>query len=215
MGKSSVVALGAVLFVALVGCHRTVDEPSARAAPSAIAPEESRTEAPSDSSATTAALAGRCVYPTPETGPPHVDPAPPGKCPADPSPGYTLATSTMELPDATKGKTHLVVELARSPGDNERGLMYRTSMPEDHGMWFDDSERRVHTFWMHNTCIPLDLLFLDEDGLIVGIVENAPTLDDHVVSVPCPSSYVLEVNAGWSRRHGVRAGQRAIIPPRA
>ena len=76
-------------------------------------------------------------------------------------------------------------------------------------------ERRVHSFWMHNTCIPLDLLFLDEDGLVVGIVENAPTLNDDPRAVSCPSAYVLEVNAGWARRHGVRAGMRAVIPPRA
>jgi uncharacterized membrane protein (UPF0127 family) len=65
---------------------------------------------------------------------------------------------------------------------------------------------------MHNTCIPLDMLFVDEDGLIVGIVENAPTLDDGTREVSCPSRWVLEVNAGWSRRHAVRAGQRLVLP---
>jgi uncharacterized membrane protein (UPF0127 family) len=64
---------------------------------------------------------------------------------------------------------------------------------------------------MHNTCIPLDLLFIDEDGLIVGIVESAPTLNDDSRGVGCPSRFVLEVNAGWSRRHGVRPGQRVRL----
>jgi len=107
-------------------------------------------------------------------------------------------------------------ELVRSPHDSERGLMYRTSMPEGHGMFFDLGERANHRFWMRNTCIPLDLLYVDVDGLIVGIVENAPILDDGELSVGRPSVSVLEVNAGWTRRHGVRAGQRVVValPPR-
>ena len=91
--------------------------------------------------------------------------------------------------------------------------MYRTSMAEDRGMLFDLGTRENHQFWMHNTCIPLDLLYLDNDGFIVGIVENAPTLDDEPRGVACPSSYVLEVNAGWARRHGIRAGQSVTLPP--
>jgi uncharacterized membrane protein (UPF0127 family) len=90
--------------------------------------------------------------------------------------------------------------------------MYRKSLPEDKGMLFDLHTRTDQTFWMHNTCIPLDLLFIDEDGLIVGIVENAPTLNDIPRSVGCPSRYVLEVNAGWSRRNGVKAGQPTRLP---
>jgi hypothetical protein len=104
-------------------------------------------------------------------------------------------------------------ELARSPHDSERGLMYRTSMPENRGMFFDLGRRADHRFWMHNTCISLDLLFLDENGLIVGIVESAPVLDDHELSVGRPSVSVLEVNAGWSRRHGVRTGQSVVVAP--
>jgi uncharacterized membrane protein (UPF0127 family) len=104
-------------------------------------------------------------------------------------------------------------EIAVSPHDTERGLMYRRSMPDDHGMLFDLRTRGDHVFWMHNTCIPLDLLYADDDGFIVGIVENAPTLDDSARGVGCESRYVLEVNAGWCRRHGVKAGQRMAIAP--
>jgi uncharacterized membrane protein (UPF0127 family) len=82
-------------------------------------------------------------------------------------------------------------------------------------MLFDLGVRENHAFWMHNTCIPLDLVYVDDDGFIVGIVENAPTLDDTPRGVGCASRYVLEVNAGWTRRHGVRAGQRMRIPPEA
>jgi uncharacterized membrane protein (UPF0127 family) len=121
-----------------------------------------------------------------------------------------LAVGQVRFDDA---RASVSAEIARSSHDLEKGLMYRTKMPEDAGMLFLLGERTVHRFWMHNTCIPLDLLFIDEDGTIVGIVENAPTLNDDERSVPCRSSYVLEVNAGYTRRHGVRAGQHVTLPP--
>ena len=105
-------------------------------------------------------------------------------------------------------------ELVASPHDTMRGLMYRKSMADDRGMLFA-LVREDHSFWMHNTCIPLDLLYVDDDGLIVGIVENAPTLDDAPRSVGCLSRFVLEVNAGWTRKHAVKAGQHMTIPAEA
>ncbi len=116
----------------------------------------------------------------------------------------------MTLPDS--GAQSVRAEVAKSLHDSERGLMYRRAMPEDHGMLFVMPTRSEHEFWMHNTCIPLDLLFVDDDGFVVGIVENAPTLNDLPRSVGCPSRYVLEVNAGWCRRHGVKAGQHVNVP---
>jgi uncharacterized membrane protein (UPF0127 family) len=103
-------------------------------------------------------------------------------------------------------------EFVRSEHDTMRGLMYRTNMNDDRGMLFDLRIREDHKFWMHNTCIPLDLLYIDFDGFIVGIVENAPTLNDESRGVGCASRWVLEVNAGWTRRHGVQAGQRISLP---
>ncbi len=78
-------------------------------------------------------------------------------------------------------------------------------------MLFRMGERSVHTFWMHNTCIPLDMLFVEE-GVIVGIVENADPMTDSVRSVKCASSWVLEVNGGYSRRHAIAPGQRISLP---
>jgi uncharacterized membrane protein (UPF0127 family) len=119
---------------------------------------------------------------------------------------------TVRFPEATAGPTQVSAELARTPEDSERGLMFRTSMDEGRGMLFDLGSHKVQEFWMRNTCIPLDMIFLDDDGLVVGILENVPTLNEKPRSVPCPSSYVLEVNAGWSRRAGVRAGSHARLP---
>jgi len=101
------------------------------------------------------------------------------------------------------------VEVAEQPPARMRGLMYRRSLGEDQGMLFVFDQRRVQRFWMKNTCLPLDMLFIDRDGLIVGIEENIPTLNERTYQVGCPSTFVLEMNAGWARRHGVRAGQQA------
>lgn len=91
--------------------------------------------------------------------------------------------------------------------------MYRTHMPDNAGMLFDfPGQPKVQSFWMRNTCIPLDMLFIQEDGFITGILENVPTLNEASRSIPCPVRYVLEVNAGWTRKNGVRAGQFVKLP---
>jgi hypothetical protein len=84
-------------------------------------------------------------------------------------------------------------------------------MADDRGMIFWFQEKENHSFWMHNTCIPLDMLYIDADGLVVGIEESTPTMSDDTFEVGCPSQYVLELNAGWCRAHGVKAGQRVKI----
>jgi uncharacterized membrane protein (UPF0127 family) len=152
-----------------------------------------------------------CLVPTPAEAPgPVPPPASAARCPADPEPPSMLPVQRIRFDEA---QATVSAEIARSPHDLEKGLMYRMKMPEDSGMLFRLGERTIHRFWMHNTCIPLDLMFIDEDGTIVGIVENAPTLNDDERSVACRSSFVLEVNAGYTRRHGVRAGQHVTLPP--
>jgi uncharacterized membrane protein (UPF0127 family) len=103
------------------------------------------------------------------------------------------------------------VEIAETEETRQRGLMFRRSMAEHHGMIFNFDHPRHNQFWMHNTCIPLDMLFIAEDGTIVGIEENVPTMDDSTFEVGCPSSYVLELNAGTTRRHGIAAGQKVHL----
>jgi uncharacterized membrane protein (UPF0127 family) len=155
----------------------------------------------------------RCLRATPALPPPAVPPGPAPGCPVDPEGGPPqVPVVRVVFPEAAG--VGVDAELVASSHDTMRGLMYRKSMPEDRGMLFDLPEpREDHAFWMHNTCIPLDLLYVDDDGFIVGIVENAPTLNDGSRSVGCLSHYVLEVNAGWTRRHGVKAGQKMTLPP--
>jgi uncharacterized protein len=159
-------------------------------------------------------LTDRCVHPTPAEEPRPVAPGPAPGCPKDPEAAPPrVPVVAVAFPEA--GGAFVDAELVRSEHDTMRGLMYRTRMDADRGMLFDLRVRDDHKFWMHNTCIPLDILYVDDDGLIVGIVENAPTLNDESRGVGCPSRWVLEVNAGWSRTHGVKAGQHMTIPAEA
>lgn len=120
------------------------------------------------------------------------------------------ATLPVVFPEA--GGVKVEAEIARSEHDVTRGLMYRTTMPADHGMLFQMPHREEQIFWMRNTCISLDMLFLDDDGTVVGVLERVPILNEAPRTVGKPSRYVLEVNAGWVAAHGVRAGTRAKLP---
>jgi len=98
------------------------------------------------------------------------------------------------------------VELARSPAELERGLMWRKELPADQGMLFVFKESSEHAFWMKNTLIPLDLIFIGEDLRVLGVVADALPLTTDARTIGVPSRYVLEVNAGYSAAHGVARG---------
>jgi uncharacterized membrane protein (UPF0127 family) len=85
-------------------------------------------------------------------------------------------------------------------------------MDPDAGMLFVFDRDSVHTFWMKNTLIPLDMLFISSDQTIVGIVENATPQTETPRAVGLPSRYVLEINGGLSSRYGFRAGQAVQLP---
>jgi uncharacterized membrane protein (UPF0127 family) len=107
------------------------------------------------------------------------------------------------------GKEHTVtVEVVREDKELERGLMYRRHLDPDAGMLFLMGEDKVHTFWMKNTLIPLDMIFIQRDLVVAGVYENAPPQTLDLRYVDKPSYYVLEVNGGWSQQHGVGAGTR-------
>jgi uncharacterized membrane protein (UPF0127 family) len=116
----------------------------------------------------------------------------------------------LSFPDAP-GAPAVSVEHAATDPHRTRGLMYRTQMAEDQGMLFSWSEARPRSFWMQNTCLPLDMFFIGPDHRIVGVLEQVPVLNRAARRVPCPAQFVLELNAGWARRHGVEPGQRVVI----
>lgn len=152
--------------------------------------------------------AAPCLVPTPAEAPPPAEPA--SICPAEPEPGPVLPLARVTFPEVA-GAPGVEVEVAQRPSELSRGLMYRTAMPPDRGMLFRWDDERIRSFWMRNTCIPLDMLFLSSSGMVVGIHEQVPVLNERARSILCPAAYVLEVNAGWCRKHGVRAGVRAVI----
>mgnify|MGYP001559291341 FL=1 len=116
--------------------------------------------------------------------------------------------AALYITTADGGETKLAIELADMPATIQRGLMYRRHLPPEQGMLFLMGEERVQSFWMKNTLIPLDMIFITRDLIVAGIVENTEPLSKQSRRVDRPSSYVLEVNGGWCNRHGVRAGAK-------
>lgn len=132
------------------------------------------------------------------------------QCPKDPTGNLKLPIGRVTFIDAPNSPS-AEVELARDEASRERGLMYRTSMPEDSGMLFSWQDERVRNFWMRNTCIPLDMLYITKDGVVAGILEQVPTLSDAPRGIRCPVAHVLELNAGWARSHGIAPGMKVKI----
>lgn len=109
---------------------------------------------------------------------------------------------------AASGDHRLRVEVAKSAAAQQRGLMYRQSLGKDRGMLFIFGEQGPLTFWMKNTMIPLDILFISSDLVIVDVTTMHPCTID-----PCPfytskrpAQYALEVNAGYARSQAIKTG---------
>jgi hypothetical protein len=100
------------------------------------------------------------------------------------------------------------VELARTEPEREKGLMFREKLAPDAGMLFLFERPSVQTFWMKNTLIPLDMIFIGSDHAVVGVVANAEPLTLTARTVGEPSQYVLEIGGGLAARVGIRAGDR-------
>jgi uncharacterized membrane protein (UPF0127 family) len=98
------------------------------------------------------------------------------------------------------------VEIADTPAKRELGLQYRRDLAADRGMIFLFPSESHHSFWMKNTPIPLDMIFINRDRKIVGIVEQAVPFSTDSRSVPAASQFVLEINGGLAGRYGVKVG---------
>ena len=98
------------------------------------------------------------------------------------------------------------VELAQKEQERRVGLMYRKHLDAEAGMLFLFEAQQPLTFWMRNTYVPLDMIFITDALAVLGVVENAEPLTDAPRAVAGMSRYVLEVNAGYSRSHGIAGG---------
>jgi uncharacterized protein len=121
-----------------------------------------------------------------------------------------FATGTVRIQDGER--THTVrVEIAETAEQRERGLMYRTFMPEDAGMLFVYPNETPGGFWMFNTRIPLSIAFTRLEGMIFQILDMEPCPSDYASMCPTyparlPFRYALETNQGWFARNGVQPG---------
>ncbi|MBX3181057.1 MAG: DUF192 domain-containing protein [Polyangiaceae bacterium] len=177
-------------------------------ATSASAPPPAATSANLTPSASAPSAGPSCVVPLAETPPPKALPA--TDCPRGPVTPLALSRGYAHFPEVS-GAPRVSLEVAATEPARAQGLMYRTELAPDEGMLFVFPREAPRSFWMRNTCLPLDMLFLDRQGYIVGILEQVPVMNEHPRSVPCPAAFVLEVNAGWVRDHGVKPGQRVTL----
>jgi uncharacterized membrane protein (UPF0127 family) len=109
------------------------------------------------------------------------------------------------------------VEIVATEAKIQRGLMFREHLPPDQGMLFLMDEDKPWAFWMRNTLIPLDMIFIGKDMKVAGVVENAEPRTETLREVKAPSLYVLEVNGGYCAAHKVSAGAPVrfeAVPPR-
>jgi uncharacterized membrane protein (UPF0127 family) len=111
-----------------------------------------------------------------------------------------------------RGPAKFAVEIAADAGSQEQGLMYRRSMAPSSGMIFDFGRPEFVMFWMKNTYIPLDMLFVKPDGTISSITEDAKPMT--LTSIPSiePVSAVIELNAGRAHALGIVPGDKVHAP---
>jgi uncharacterized membrane protein (UPF0127 family) len=122
---------------------------------------------------------------------------------------FRASTLTVET---AKGAHDFAVELALSPEQKARGLMFRSEMPADAGILFVYDRPQVITMWMRNTLIPLDMLFIGADGKIAHITERAVPRSDKTISSRARVVAVLELTGGAARRYGISVGDRVVSP---
>jgi uncharacterized membrane protein (UPF0127 family) len=108
--------------------------------------------------------------------------------------------------------TPVRVELALTEQQRARGLMWRDRLDQDAGMLFVFPEPRALAFWMKNTPLPLDIIFIDAEGRVVSIAEHTTPYSEQSLPSAGPAQYVLEVNGGFAKAHGVSPGARVELP---
>ncbi|RYG62229.1 MAG: DUF192 domain-containing protein [Alphaproteobacteria bacterium] len=108
------------------------------------------------------------------------------------------------------GTTQVTAQTADDTDERAKGLMFVKRMPADEGMLFVWPEAEERSFWMRNTFIPLDLLYVSR-GKVVSIIEGAKPHDETGLPSGKPADMVLEMNAGWVKAHGIRIGDTVTL----
>lgn len=132
---------------------------------------------------------------------------PAGTASAAPMQAQHLATVPLEIVGA-HGTHRFRVEVARTPAEQETGLMFRRRIAPDGGMIFPTPEPRDATFWMKNTLVPLDMVFIRADGTIARIAAMTTPLSTDLVAAGEPVTAVLELRGGRAAALGIAPGDR-------
>jgi len=110
-----------------------------------------------------------------------------------------------------KEKVSVDIEVADSEEERNLGLMYRRSLPNLGGMLFVFDQERQQNFWMKNTYLPLDFVFIDSKNTIVSMKKNVPPMSEAGVPSGVPAMYVLELNAGFTDGYDLKIGDAVTI----
>lgn len=130
--------------------------------------------------------------------------------PAPAAPKSAAKTGSVRF-EGARGPWLVTVEIVADDASRQRGLMFRRDLPGNTGMLFVFQSADDHTFWMRNTLISLDLIFLGDDRSVVGVYPSAPPQNDAPRGIGKPSRYVVEVSAGEAAAHGVGPGTRVAF----
>ena len=127
--------------------------------------------------------------------------------------GPAMAAELKTLEISSKTGVHVfAVEIADTEEARAKGLMFRKSLPEGQGMLFDFHKEQEVGFWMQNTYIPLDMIFIRRNGTISRIAENTQPLSTKIVPSGGPVLAVLEVAGGTARKLGIAPGDKVAFP---
>ena len=126
--------------------------------------------------------------------------------------GCRAGTATTVTVHGANGPVEVRVELAHTRETQARGLMWREKLDRGTGMLFVFAREHERAFWMKNTPVPLDIIYIDSSGGVVSVAENTTPYSTASIPSRAPAKYVLEVNAGFASTHGVGPGSRVDIP---
>jgi uncharacterized protein len=126
-------------------------------------------------------------------------------------PPLAATTGTLEITSKT-GVHRFTVEVVATDDERAKGLMFRRELPEGRGMLFDFKSEQPVAFWMKNTYIPLDMIFIRADGRILRIAADTEPMSERLVPSGGPVLGVLEVIAGTAKKLGIAPGDRVSYP---
>ncbi len=144
------------------------------------------------------------------TAPLTTAPAPAAAAPATEPQFVKEGELSFMTPDGKRSVFNLDIEIADLEDQRTQGLMYRKKMDEKQGMLFVFQNMEPQAFWMHNTYISLDIIYVNDKFEIVSIAKNCPVLSDKSIPSGKPAQYVVEINGGLSDKYQLQPGTRIV-----